>query len=59
MQEIKDIIDEEAPTKTLENNKGETEPNPKFIEWEEHDVLVRSWLSGTMTEESMFIIIGC
>lgn len=27
--------------------------------WEEKDVLLRSWISGTMTEESMYLIVGC
>lgn len=53
------VIKEDPPSETIENEKGEANLNPKYIEFEEHDVLVRSWLSGTMTEESMFLIIGC
>ncbi|KAK4732121.1 hypothetical protein R3W88_025109 [Solanum pinnatisectum] len=58
MQTLKvtSIIKDEAPSETIENAEGEPSPNPKFEDWEEHDVLVRSWISGTMTEESMFLI---
>ena len=28
-------------------------------DWEENDVFLRSWISGTLTEESMFLIVGC
>ena len=27
-------------------------------DWEEKDVLLRSWISGTLTEESMYLIVG-
>ncbi|KAH0753619.1 hypothetical protein KY290_023889 [Solanum tuberosum] len=27
--------------------------------WEEKDVLLRTWISRTMTEESMYLIVGC
>jgi len=46
-----------------------TNGNEKIIEgkekedleslWEEKDVLLRTWISGTMTEESMYLIVGC
>lgn len=45
--------------KTVEAEKNEEITNPKFLEWEGKDVLVRNWLTGTMTEESIFHIIGC
>ncbi|KAH0746164.1 hypothetical protein KY285_007821 [Solanum tuberosum] len=53
------IIKDEAPSETIENAQGEPSLNPKFLDWEERDVLVRSWISSTMTEESMSLIIGC
>ncbi|KAH0730858.1 hypothetical protein KY289_002046 [Solanum tuberosum] len=28
-------------------------------DWKEKDVLLRSWISGTLTEESMYLIVGC
>lgn len=28
-------------------------------DWEEKDVLRRSWISGTLTKESMYLIVGC
>ncbi|KAH0716921.1 hypothetical protein KY285_012952 [Solanum tuberosum] len=28
-------------------------------DWEEKDVFLRSWISGTLTEESMYLIVGC
>uniref|UniRef100_M0ZT10 Uncharacterized protein n=1 Tax=Solanum tuberosum TaxID=4113 RepID=M0ZT10_SOLTU len=27
-------------------------------DWEEKDVLLRSWISGTLTEESVYLILG-
>ncbi|KAH0636166.1 hypothetical protein KY290_036588 [Solanum tuberosum] len=61
MQTLKigDIIVKEPPSMVVVNEKDEEVINPKFLEWEEKDVLVRSWLTGTMTEESIFLIIGC
>ncbi|KAH0647646.1 hypothetical protein KY290_033637 [Solanum tuberosum] len=56
---VTSIIKDEAPSETIENAQGEQSPNPKFVDSEERDVLVRSWISGTMTEESIFLIIGC
>lgn len=53
------VIKEDHLSEIVENVKGATNTNPKFTEWEERDVLIRSWLSGTMTEESMFLITGC
>ncbi|OIT03203.1 hypothetical protein A4A49_57448, partial [Nicotiana attenuata] len=47
------VIKEEPPAESIEDEKGEINPNPKFTEWEERDVLVRSWLSGTMTEDKV------
>ncbi|KAH0679474.1 hypothetical protein KY284_020559 [Solanum tuberosum] len=56
---IDEIIKGELPSQNILDEKDEPIPNPKFTTWEDHDVLVRSWLSGTMTEESIFLIIGC
>ena len=28
-------------------------------DWEEKDVLLRSWILGTLTEESMYLIVVC
>lgn len=27
--------------------------------WEEKDVLLRTWIPGTMIEERMYLIVGC
>lgn len=44
---IGDIVVKELPSKVLVNEKDDEENvNPKFIEWEEKDVMVRSWLAG-------------
>ncbi|KAH0745682.1 hypothetical protein KY285_007339 [Solanum tuberosum] len=41
MQTLKvtSIIKDEAPSETIENAEGEPSPNPKFVDWEERDVL--------------------
>ncbi|XP_070034394.1 uncharacterized protein [Nicotiana tomentosiformis] len=61
MQALKvgNIIVKDLPPAVVMNEKEEENPNPKFLEWEERDALIRSSLTGTMTEESMFLIIGC
>jgi len=56
---IDEIIKGELPSQNILDEKDEPIPNPKFTTWKEQDVLVRSWLSRTMIEESMFLIIGC
>lgn len=56
---IDEIIKGEPPSQNILDEKDEPISNPKFTTWEEQDFLVRSWLSGTMIEESMFLIIGC
>ncbi|XP_075088534.1 uncharacterized protein LOC142170506 [Nicotiana tabacum] len=61
MQTLKvgDIRVKDPPPAVVMNEREEENPNSKFLEREERDVLIRSWLTGTMTEESMFLIIGC
>ena len=43
---------------TVAGEKG-AEDNNIVDDWEEKDVLLRSWISGTLTEESMYLIVGC
>ena len=46
------------PTKkTVASEKGAEDINI-VDDWEEKDVLLRSWISGTLTEESMYLIVG-
>ena len=45
---------------TLEKTAaGEKDDTNIIDEWEEKNVLLRSWISGTLTEESMYLIVGC
>ena len=44
--------------KTVTGEKG-AEDNNIVDEWEEKDVLLRSWISGTLIEENMYLIVGC
>lgn len=39
---VRDIISKDPPPVVQTNKEGEEIPNPKFLEWEENDVLVRS-----------------
>ena len=36
----------------------DAEDSGSVDDWEEKDVLLRSWISGTLTEESMYLIVG-
>lgn len=61
---VTDLIEEEKPDK---GNSSATDGKEKSIEektsevndWDERDVLLRTWISGTMTKESMYLIVGC
>ena len=44
--------------KTVAGEKGAKDSNI-IDKWEEKDVLLRSWISGTLTEEIMYLIVGC
>ena len=43
--------------KTVAGEKGAKDSNI-IDKWEEKDVLLRSWISGTLTEEIMYLIVG-
>ena len=44
--------------KTIAGEKGAEDSNI-IDDWEEKDVLLRSWISGTLIEENMYLIVGC
>ena len=48
----------QTPEKTAEG-ENDAEDTNIVDDWEEKDVLLRSWISGTLTEESMYLIVGC
>ncbi|KAH0698858.1 hypothetical protein KY285_013105 [Solanum tuberosum] len=39
--------------------KKDPKDNDTIDDWKKKDVLLRSWISGTLTEESMYLIVGC
>ncbi|KAH0767910.1 hypothetical protein KY285_003781 [Solanum tuberosum] len=43
---------------TVAGEKG-AKDNNIVDDWEEKDVLLSSWISGTLTEESIYLIVGC
>ncbi|KAH0650517.1 hypothetical protein KY284_030429 [Solanum tuberosum] len=47
----------QATEKAVAVEKG-AEDNNIIDDWEEKDVLLRSWISGTLTEESMYLIVA-
>ena len=40
------------------NRRKGAEDNNTVDDWEDKDMLRRSWISGTLTEESMYLIVG-
>lgn len=34
-------------------------PNPAFITWKDKDLVLKSWMTGSSSEEALFYIVGC
>lgn len=47
------------PTEVTLNDKGETVPTPEFSKWKDNDLLLRCWISGTLSEDALYYIVGC
>ena len=43
------------PTITIEDKEVS---NPKFVDWQKNDLLLRSWIIGTLSEEALAHVIG-
>ena len=41
------------------NRRMGVEDNNIVDDWEDKDMLRRTWISGTLTEERMYLIVGC
>ncbi len=57
LQLINHLIDD-APKSTILKESGEKIPNPKFIDWMNTDLLLRSWITGTISEEALGHVVG-
>lgn len=53
---IDKIIKDDPPLQKIENEKEKYIPNSKFAEWQDRDVLVRSWMYGTI-QKSQFSLL--
>uniref|UniRef100_A0A2N9I850 Reverse transcriptase Ty1/copia-type domain-containing protein n=1 Tax=Fagus sylvatica TaxID=28930 RepID=A0A2N9I850_FAGSY len=51
-------LTDDAPQSTIQKESGEILPNPKFIEWMNTDLLLRSWITGTISEEALGHVVG-
>lgn len=59
---LQDFLDptKEAPQKFLSNqDKARGKINPEFLEWEQQDQLLVSWLLSSMTESLLTRMVGC
>ncbi|XXG72814.1 hypothetical protein AAC387_Pa07g1825 [Persea americana] len=57
-QDLLDVIMADPPKETIESEKGDILPNPKFLAWKKTDKLVKSWISGTLSEEALSLKVG-
>uniref|UniRef100_A0A2N9EMH7 Reverse transcriptase Ty1/copia-type domain-containing protein n=1 Tax=Fagus sylvatica TaxID=28930 RepID=A0A2N9EMH7_FAGSY len=51
-------IEDDALAPTILKESGESISNPKFDEWMKIDLLLRSWITGTLSEEALGIVVG-
>lgn len=50
---------QEPPAEWSTFGKGEAVPNSAFDQWKERDILLQSWITGTLSEESLYLDVGC
>jgi hypothetical protein len=51
-------LTDDAPEPKILKESGESIPNPKFDEWVNIDLLLRSWITGTLSEEALGHVVG-
>uniref|UniRef100_A0A2N9HLA9 Integrase catalytic domain-containing protein n=1 Tax=Fagus sylvatica TaxID=28930 RepID=A0A2N9HLA9_FAGSY len=51
-------LTDEAPDSMILKESGELNPNPKIQEWRNTDLLLRSWIIGTLSEEALGHVVG-
>uniref|UniRef100_A0A2N9HE41 Retrotransposon Copia-like N-terminal domain-containing protein n=1 Tax=Fagus sylvatica TaxID=28930 RepID=A0A2N9HE41_FAGSY len=47
-----------APDSMILKESGDLIPNPKIQEWRNTDLLLRSWITGTLSEEALGHVVG-
>ncbi|OMO62605.1 Integrase, catalytic core [Corchorus capsularis] len=59
-QDMAALLDGSLPTpsRSIETDDGETINNPKFAEWRKSDRLLRGWITGTLSEETLGLVVG-
>jgi hypothetical protein len=53
-----DHLTKEAPAAMKVQESGEPILNPKYEEWQQVDLLLRSWVTGTLSEEALGHVVG-
>ena len=51
-------LTDDAPTPTILKESGESISNPKFDEWMKTDLLLRSWITDTLSKEALGVVVG-
>uniref|UniRef100_A0A5B6YY77 Retrotransposon Copia-like N-terminal domain-containing protein n=1 Tax=Davidia involucrata TaxID=16924 RepID=A0A5B6YY77_DAVIN len=54
---LMDHLNGSPPIKTMTTDNKEV-PNPKFDDWQYVDLLLRSWITGTLSEEALGHVVG-
>lgn len=57
--EVEAHLKRAPPAETIMYSKGETVQNPKFSTWKDRDLLLRSWITSTLSEEALCFVFGC
>uniref|UniRef100_A0A2N9FTN5 Integrase catalytic domain-containing protein n=1 Tax=Fagus sylvatica TaxID=28930 RepID=A0A2N9FTN5_FAGSY len=55
---LMDHLTKEAPAAMKVQESGEPILNPKYEEWQQVDLLLRSWVTGTLSEEALGHVVG-
>ena len=54
---VKDLITEGLPEEVETGDKGKTDS--KYDDLREKDLLLRSWITGTLSKEVLYMVVGC
>ena len=54
---VKDLLVNGLPAENKNDDKGEAGPNIETLK--EKDLLLKSWITGTLFEEVLYLVVGC
>ena len=54
---VKDLLIRGLPTKSESDDEGKADANYEALQEKDH--LVRSWITGTLSEDVLYLVVGC